>query len=475
MFFEDFFGGHPGMQGGMGGGPREAVDTDALYQTLGVEKNATTREVKKKWRSLCKKHHPDRGGDPEKFKEFEEAYHVLADSDKRSLYDEGGMEAVRSGHVSSNIFDLFGGGRRQQQQGPKKPAPIKQLLEIVLEDIYSGATTKHVKVTIMSADERNTCNACKGRGSVMETLRRGHMILQQQRKCGKCDGKGISFVNERKTEKRVEVLIPPGAKDGDHHVLDGEGHDLPGLPTGDVVIIFKIKPHSLYKRKGADLAMMKELTLREALCGYSFNVKSIERGNWILVKSNGGSVQHGDVIKIEEHGLPQKGKRGSVKGDLYIRFHVVLPDSGSLNASALDDLSSILSPDAVTYNMPGGGVIDTRVITVGSAVRLIGLQNRPDLNEVEGEVIQANIRPGQYAVQLVTGQTVAVRAELLELTEKVSTTDVIEETPGEGEYVEEVNGHKVEDMERVRHTLAQMGNIHDDDDVEDEEVSCRQM
>lgn len=473
MFFEDFFGGHPGMHGM--GGPREEVDTDKLYGVLGVEKNATQREIKKKWRSLCKKHHPDRGGDPEKFKELEEAYHVLSDQDKRNLYDEGGMEAVRSGHVSTNIFDLFGGGRRQQS-GPKKPAPIKQLLEITLEDVVSGATTKYVKVTVMSADERNQCPACKGRGMVMETLRRGHMILQQQRKCSKCDGKGISFVNEQKIEKRLEVLIPPGVKDGDHYPLDGEGHDLPGLPTGDVVIIFKIKAHPLYKRKGADLAMIKELTLREALCGYSFHVKSIVKGNWLLVKSQEGSVvQHGDVIKIEEHGLPQKGKRGAVKGDLYIRFHVVLPDSGSLSASDLTVLTSILSPDKVQYTMPGGGVIDTREITVGSAVRLIGLQNRPDLNGVEGEVIQANIRPGQYAVQLVTGQTVAVRAELLELTEAVSPTDVIEETPAEGEYVEEVNGHKVEDMERVRHTPAQMGNIHDDDEMEDEEVSCRQM
>jgi len=477
MFFEDFFGG--GMPGGGHGGmrsSREPVDTDKLYETLGVEKNATTREIKKAWRKLARVHHPDRGGDAEKFKMYEEAHDVLSDSDKRALYDEGGIEAVRSGHAGpTNIFDLFGGGMRQQRErGPKKPAPIKQLMEINLEDVVTGETKKTVTVTVMSADEKIECKQCGGRGAYMERVHRGHMVLQTQKTCPACDGKGISFKNEKKTEKKLELYIPPGTTDGDKYPIEGEGHDLPGMPTGDVVIIFKIKSHRVFKRMGADLAMVKELTLVEALCGYDFYVRSITQGEWLRVKSEeDGVIQHGDVVRIDEQGLPQKGSRHGVNGNLYIRFHVVLPQTGTVRANDLEKLTGILSPEACTYEM-GNSTKKKPEITVGSRVRLIGLSNRPDLNGVEGVVLQENIRPGQYAVQLVTDQTVAVRAELIEVLD-VFDEAVVQAEPSENDFIEDVSGEKVEDMDRVKHTPAEFGNIHDDDDEEGEGVGCRQM
>ena len=83
----------------------------------------------------------------------------------------------------------------------------------------------------------------------------------------------------------MEIYIPPGVNDGDKKTMEGEGHDLPDMPTGDVIIIFKIKPHSYFKRMGADLAMVKELTLVQALCGYDFHVRSIVSGEWLRVQS----------------------------------------------------------------------------------------------------------------------------------------------------------------------------------------------
>lgn len=475
MFFEDFFSG--GMPGGGQSMRREEVNTDELYETLGVEKNATQREIKKAWRKLARQHHPDRGGDPETYKNCEEAHSVLQDADKRALYDEGGIEAVRSGHAGpTNIFDLFGGGMRQQRErGPKKPQPIKQLLEISLEDVVSGSTKKFVTVTVMSADEKVECKQCNGRGAYMERIHRGHMVLQTQKTCPRCDGKGISFKNEKKIDKKLEVYIPPGVCDGDKFPMEGEGHDLPDMPTGDVIIIFKIKPHPVFKRMGADLAMVKELTLVQALCGYDFHVKSIVTGEWLRVQSESGSViQHGDVIRVDEQGLPQKGSRHGIKGNLYIRFHVVLPETGSLNTEDIQNLGSLLSKEACTYAMGNTTKNSKQEICVGSRVRLIGLQNRPDLNGVEGSVIQENIRPGQYAVQLVTDQIVAVRDELIELLDVVEEDEVVE-TPKEDDYIETVGGEKVEDMERVRHTAAEFGNIHDEDEMDEEGVGCRQM
>jgi len=478
MFFDDFFGGGMphGMGGGMGG-QREEVDTDKFYEVLGVEKNATEREIKKAWRKLCKKHHPDRGGDPEKFKDLEKAYDVLSDSDKRQLYDEGGEEAIQRGHAgTTNIFDLFGGGMRGRQRdtGPKKPKPIKHILSVDLEDVFSGSEKK-IKITVMSADERNVCSKCRGQGQYMETVRRGPMLMQTQKTCPQCEGRGVSWKNEKKTEKQVDVYVPPGVKDGDKITLTQEGHDLPDMPTGDVIVVLKVKSHRLYQRRGADLAMSKELTLVEALCGYNFCINSIESGEWLRVKSpDGAVVQSGDVICVEERGLPQKG--GRIRGNLYIRFTVVLPDSGSLKPSEVAKLQNLLSPNSVTYDMPGLSINDTREITTGAAVRLCGLQNRPDLNGVEGTVLEADFKPGQYAVQLVTGQTVAVRAELIELTDPVETDDgTTASSPLPGDYVEEVSGDLVDDMEKVEHTAVDFGSQYDEDEGGQEGVDCRQM
>jgi DnaJ family protein A protein 2 len=124
MFFEDFFNGR--MPGNNRTSQRENIDNKGLYKTLGVEKNADSRTLKKAWRKLCRTHHPDRGGDTEKFKECEQAYEILSDPAKRELYNEGGIEAVQRGaSAPTDIFDLFGGQGKRHQKGPSKPQPIK--------------------------------------------------------------------------------------------------------------------------------------------------------------------------------------------------------------------------------------------------------------------------------------------------------------------------------------------------------------
>jgi len=462
-----------GMPGGMRGGPREPVDTDSLYKELGVEKNATEREIKKAWRKLARTHHPDRGGDPDEFKKKEAAYDVLSDAEKRSLYDQGGLEAVQQGGVApSNIFDLLHGGRGGRgPQGPRKPGPIKETFTCTLEDVFEGGE-KSISVTIMKADGQDTCSRCSGRGKYMETIRRGPMIMQTQRDCPQCGGRGTSYENERKVKKTVTFYLPAGVKDGDKQTLHDEGHQLPGMPHGDVVLQFRVKKHPTFKRIQADLAMAKELTLVEALCGFSFNVKSLEKQTWLKIKNAPDQIiQPGDVIKLEGQGLPQRGVRAS-RGNLYVKFTVVLPANGSLNQSAVSTIRKVLSRDNVKYDMPNQDLNDTREISTGSKVKLIGLTNRPDLNGTDGVVLEANIRPGAHAVQLATGQTVSVRQELLELTEEMEDVDDAG-SPGLEDAVLDLVGEVV-DMEKEKHTAAGIGH-HDEDSDDEGGVSCRQM
>jgi len=474
MFFEDLFGGMPGGMHGHGRGSREPVDTDEMYNILGLEKNCTEAQIKRAWRKAAKKYHPDRGGDPDQFKKCQQAHEILSDPHKKALYDEGGLEAVSQGHsMSASPFDLFGGHRGHREQKPRKPPAIKELIVIELEDVFEGGS-RNINISHKQADDQDRCTRCDGRGSIMETVRRGPMILQSQRDCPRCGGRGISYTNERTVKKTIEVIIPQGTKNGDTMKKYDEGHKLPGMPHGDVVVTFKVKPHKVFKRLQADLAMAKEITLVEALCGTTFTMKSISRGDWLSVTLKPGQIQPNDVLCIKGQGLPQKGNR-STRGDLYIRFTVVLPKEGSLNEKSLKQLRKLLSPKDVKYDMPNETMNDTRQIAKGMQVRLIGLTNRPDLNGVPGIVIEANIKAGNHAVQLKTGQTVSVREELLEIMEEMEE-EIMAESPQADAYVEKVTGTVV-DLDKVQHTPSQYGsNAHDEDsDDEREGVSCRQM
>lgn len=476
-FEEHAHGGHPGMRGQRG--PQEEVDTDTLYELLKLEKNATQREVKRGWRKAAKIHHPDRGGDEETYKKCEQAYDILGDEEKRRLYDQGGLEAVKNGgHMPTNIFDLFSNGGRQSRPRVQKPAPIKKKITLDLEDVHEGPL-KIVVVNVRSASEKVVCERCNGRGAVTETTRRGYMVFQTQRECPRCNGRGVSYKDERTIKKNLEVYVPRGVQNGDKEKLEGEGHDLPGMATGDVLIIWEVKTHPLWNRIQADLAIEREITLTEALCGYNFNIRSIVRGEWLSIRNEPGTtVQPNDVIKIQNQGLYQQGG-GNNRGNVYIKFKVVLPTSGSLSENQRSDLSNLLS--AVNYSMNAASTMnDTRVISAGDRVRLTGLVNHPQLNGMEGSVSEAtNTKAGQYAVRLVNGQTVAVRAELLEHVEELEVDeDALNEQPQEDDFIEDCTGELIEDMETVKHTPAvhpSHNNYDSDEENAEGGIGCRQM
>lgn len=359
-----FFGGDPFEQGGggMGGRSREPADTQEYYDILGVTKEATSAQIKKAYRKLAIKNHPDKGGDPEKFKKISVAYDTLSDPEKKELYDKYGKEGVEQGgggaRNADDIFSMFfgggGGGGRSRQRGPKKGKDVVHPLKVSLEDIYNG---KVVKISVnrqrmkypkgMDKDKAvQTCPQCDGRGFVIQVRRMGPMIQQVQQQCPKCGGtgkivaKGVKQVKERKI---LEVPIDKGVKNGRKVKFDGESDEHPGLLPGDVIFVVQEKAHSRFKRKGADLLMSKEINLCESLCGTKFIVKQLDGRELLISTEPGKVIKPGEIMCVEDEGMPYEGNPYT-KGKLFIAFDVKFPTDGTLTPQQMQVLESVLPP-----------------------------------------------------------------------------------------------------------------------------------
>jgi len=295
MFFGG--GGFPGgMPGGMGGGrPRKDVDTTKFYKLLEVDKNAGDSDIKKAYRKLAVKHHPDKGGDPEKFKEITRAYEVLSDRDKREKYDRFGEDGIDGdgGGDPSDIFAQFfggggggGGGRRKRQ----KTKDVVQPLKVTLEQMYSGATKK-MAITRQVIDKKKgvqTCDSCGGRGVQVQVIRMGPMVQQMQSQCDACGGQGKSFKTKQEREV-LEVHIQKGATDNMKVPFREMADEHPDADTGDVVFVLKQQEHAMFKRKGSDLYIERDISLVEALCGFQMEVTHLD-GRKLIIKTAPGDI-----------------------------------------------------------------------------------------------------------------------------------------------------------------------------------------
>jgi DnaJ family protein A protein 2 len=295
-----FFGGFPGMEGGFPGkgggrGGNKNADTTKFYKLLEIERNATDAEIKKAYRKLAVKHHPDKGGDPEKFKEISKAYEVLSDPDKRSKYDRFGEEGLDGGGGGdpSDIFEAFfggGGGGRRGQQRRKKTKDVVQPIKVTLEQLYNGSTKK-LAITRQVIDKKRgvqECRECDGRGVKVEVIRMGPMIQQMQSACGSCGGNGKSF--QTKSEREVlEVHVQKGAPDGHKVTFREMADEHPDADTGDVVFVLKQEDHKDFKRKGADLFIERKISLVEALCGFEMTLTHLD-GRKLFIKTSPGEI-----------------------------------------------------------------------------------------------------------------------------------------------------------------------------------------
>ncbi|XP_047321866.1 dnaJ protein homolog [Impatiens glandulifera] len=336
-------------------------DNTKYYEVLGVPKGASPDDLKKAYRKAAIKNHPDKGGDPEKFKELAQAYEVLSDPEKREIYDQYGEDALKEGmgsggggHDPFDIFQSFfgaspfgGGGGSSRGRRQRRGEDVTHPLKVSLEDLYNGTSKKlslsrnvlcsKCKGKGSKSGASMTCSSCQGAGMKVSIRHLGpSMIQQMQHPCNECKGTG-EMINDKdrcqqckgdkvSQEKKVlEVVVEKGMKHGQKITFPGEADEAPDTVTGDIVFILQQKEHPKFKRKGEDLFVEHTLSLTEALCGYQFILTHLDNRQ-LLVKSQPGEVVKPDQFKaINDEGMPLY-QRSFMRGKLYIHFTVEFPD-----------------------------------------------------------------------------------------------------------------------------------------------------
>eukprot|EP00668_Euglena_longa_P044529 GGOE01059861.1.p1 GENE.GGOE01059861.1~~GGOE01059861.1.p1 ORF type:complete len:426 (-),score=105.56 GGOE01059861.1:277-1518(-) len=356
------------------------VRDSKFYDALGVSPDSSDADIKRAYRKMAVQCHPDKNPDPaasEKFKEISRAYEVLSDEEKRKVYDRYGEEGLEGGAGDGlnpqDIFrQFFGGGLGGMFGGmggmpqERKGKDVVHALPVTLEELYNGKTKK------LSLNKQVVCGTCSGsgskkkgkqsvcgdcKGSGMKTIIRqmGPMIQQMQTSCPSCKGEGTQISdrdrcgtcagNRVAQEKKIlEVHVEKGMKQNDKITFSREGDQHPDIKIpGDVIIVLQEKKHDRFERIGQDLKISKKISLKEALCGFSFPVKQLD-GRVLLVKSKPGEIiKPGAVKAIPNEGMPQH-RNPFNKGQLLIAFDVEMPES--LTPAALDALAKVLPSPA---------------------------------------------------------------------------------------------------------------------------------
>jgi len=328
------------------------------YDVLGVDKGADKNDIKRAYRKLAMKYHPDRNPDDEKaaesFREVTEAYEVLADEEKRARYDQYGHAGVddqmggfgaggfQGSHASQDFGDLFGnifgeafggGGGQTNNQG----ADLRYNLSISLEEAAEG---KEVELEI---PKHESCDTCSGSGArpgthpVPCSTCAGHGQVQMQqgffavrRTCPSCQGAGKKIespcvtcggTGRKKVKKNLKVKIPAGVYDGAQVRVGGEGEaGLNGGVSGDLFIVVRIKEHSIFERDGADLHCEMPITFPQATLGAEVDAPTLD--GKVTIKIPAGT-ESGRVFRLRGHGV--KDVRARQKGDLYVRVQIAVP------------------------------------------------------------------------------------------------------------------------------------------------------
>jgi len=323
------------------------------YSILGTPRDATPEEIKKKYRQIAMKYHPDRNpGDKEaeeRFKEAAEAYEVLRDPEKRRLYDRYGHEGVSSTgftgfrdftdifHAFSDIFgDVFGFGGQTGFQ-PQAGNDLRYDLALDFLDAALGTeVTLEVPRVVhcgtcggngaKPGTQKTACPQCGGRGVISRT----HGIFQITTTCPRCQGMR-EFISEPcptcrgegrvREKKKLKVKIPPGMDSGTHLVMTGEGNEGRfGGPPGDLYIILQVRPHEMFQREGNDLRLRVPVSFAQAALGTRITVPLLSGSRDIVIPPG---TQPGETIRLKGEGVPYP--KGSRRGDLLVDVRVTIP------------------------------------------------------------------------------------------------------------------------------------------------------
>ncbi|MCD5323627.1 MULTISPECIES: molecular chaperone DnaJ [Pontibacillus] len=327
------------------------------YEVLGVSKDASKDEIKKAYRKLAKKYHPDVSQEDnaeDKFKEAQEAWDVLGDEQKRQQYDQFGHAGPNQGGFGGfggaedfggfgDIFDMFfgGGGRRRDPNAPRRGADLQYTMTLNFEEAIFG---KETDVQIPKEEECETCDGsgakpgtkpetcphCQGAGQLNQEQNTPFGRVVNRRVCHHCEGTGQIIKDKCNTcggdgrvtkRKTIHISIPAGIDEGQRIRVSGQGEPGEnGGPTGDLYVVVQIRPHEFYKREGDHIFCEMPLTFTQAALGDEIEVPTVH-GN-VNLKIPAGT-QNGKTFRLKEKGAPNV--RGYGHGDQHVKIRVVTP------------------------------------------------------------------------------------------------------------------------------------------------------
>jgi molecular chaperone DnaJ len=353
-------GRHPATQSSLLN-PFISMSKKDYYEVLGINRDAADDEIKKAYRKLAMKHHPDRNPDnpkaEEHFKEAKEAYETLSDTQKRAAYDQYGHAAFEAGGMGggspfgaagagaqgfdfSDIFgDIFGGGRSggAGRSNVQRGADLRYNLEITLEQAARGTETQIRVPTMEECDTCHgsgakpgttptTCTTCGGHGQVR--MQQGFFSVQQT--CPRCHGSGKMISSpckpcngsgRIKQHKTLSVKIPPGVDNDDRIRLSGEGeHGVNGGPSGDLYVVVHVKAHAVFQRDHNDLHCEMPISFSTAALGGEIEIPTLDGKAHIKIPAE---TQSGKIFRLRGKGI--KGVRSSTHGDLHCHVIVETP------------------------------------------------------------------------------------------------------------------------------------------------------
>ena len=340
------------------------ADKRDYYEVLGVQKGASDDEIKKAYRACAKKYHPDlHPGDKEceeKFKEVNEAYEVLSDSDKKARYDQFGHAGVDSNYgagaggagspfgqgididdIFSSFFGGFGGRRSSNANAPMRGSDIETTVYISFEEAAKGCKQTINYSCVTTCDDCHgtgaqpgtspkTCSSCGGSGRVTINQGTPFGVVQTQRTCDACHGRGKIVDNpckkcggsgKQRKNKTVDVTIPAGIKD--QQILNASGRGNSGTnggPAGDLHVYVNVRPHPVFERRGDDVWCEVPITFTQAALGADVVVPTLDGKVSYTVREG---TQPGDVFRLKGKGIQRLGGRG--RGDQYVRVTVEVP------------------------------------------------------------------------------------------------------------------------------------------------------
>ena len=413
---------------------------ESYYDILGVDKNCSEDELKKSYRKLAFKWHPDKNPDnkeeaEDKFKEISKAYQVLSDKDTRRNYDQYGEEGLNGIQEGFDPFDLFkrasgafGGGQgifnhffgnNEEEQLKQSPDQYREL-KVSLDVLYKGQEhkfklTKEIRCSACNGEGTPTndgfqaCVSCAGKGMKVNLRKMGPFTQQIISPCEICNKTGKTIKESMKCKKcnatKIEIFtkiaefyIEPGTREGDKIILRGDANWIPPYQeAGNFILVVRekgpINKECLLKREGENLILNKNISLVEALCGISFSI--VHLANRILNIDYDKIIKPNEPMIVKGEGMPIKEKiNSSIKGDLIINFNIIFPEN--LNEERKKYLNKILPKiNSKKYNPSTNDII----IPVNLEVIVQNNQNNYYQKQNQDEVEDETENPGIQCAQ----------------------------------------------------------------------------